>query len=339
MADLKFLTEHYLLLISARLDRRFVPAFVDVEPLGGASGGVRISGFSMFPHTDTFLRDMAKAVFGRRPVEFDLKVLVTMRPRFFEVATTSVKFYDAPKQTLPGTLTEALFGSVFRVFFKRGRYWYAQHPDGYCGYVPDADLTEVDEARYLRWKNGECAIALEPLKIGGCVVAPASRFVYEDNRAVSTKGRKYDVPRDSIRVHKPVQPKLVAKLRKAAEAFSRTKYLWGGKTVDGIDCSGFMQTLFLQQGIFLPRDASMQAAVGEVTGILPDRSDLLPGDLIFFINAKGKLYHVGVYVGNNEYLHSSRTYDVGVSSFATKHGEYSQTYDSDYAFGRRVHLL
>ncbi|MCL1474534.1 C40 family peptidase [Argonema antarcticum] len=77
-------------------------------------------------------------------------------------------------------------------------------------------------------------------------------------------------------------------------------YLWGGTLGPNYDCSGLMQAAFAASGIWLPRDAYQQEAFTQVIPI----EELLPGDLIFF-GSQEKATHVGLYLGNGSYIHSS----------------------------------
>ena len=87
-----------------------------------------------------------------------------------------------------------------------------------------------------------------------------------------------------------------------AFTFLNTSYLWGGKSVFGVDCSGFVQTVFRFFDIRLLRDASLQATQGEAVGFL---QEVRCGDLAFFDNAEGKITHVGLLLNDKEILHSS----------------------------------
>jgi cell wall-associated NlpC family hydrolase len=84
--------------------------------------------------------------------------------------------------------------------------------------------------------------------------------------------------------------------------FLNTPYLWGGKSVFGIDCSGFVQQVFKMFGIKLLRDAYLQAAQGTLVENI-DQTKL--GDLAFFQNENGKIVHVGIILENNQIVHAS----------------------------------
>ncbi|MBR1626219.1 MAG: C40 family peptidase [Bacteroidales bacterium] len=78
-------------------------------------------------------------------------------------------------------------------------------------------------------------------------------------------------------------------------------YQWGGKSILGIDCSGFTQNVFKFAGIKLPRDASQQANVGQDNCF----ENIKNGDLCFFDNKDNKITHVGIYLGQNKIIHCS----------------------------------
>ena len=79
-------------------------------------------------------------------------------------------------------------------------------------------------------------------------------------------------------------------------------YLWGGRSSFGFDCSGLCQNLYRQVGIEIPRDASMQSAVGRNLNFI---DEACPGDLAFFDNEEGKIIHVGILTSKNRIIHAS----------------------------------
>ena len=101
----------------------------------------------------------------------------------------------------------------------------------------------------------------------------------------------------------PTQPKKMDKpnLLKTALLYLNAPYLWGGKTPMGIDCSGLTQMTYRINGLSLPRDASLQAQLGETLSFI-DESEA--GDLAFFDDAEGKIIHVGLLLENHYILHA-----------------------------------
>jgi NlpC/P60 family/Bacterial dipeptidyl-peptidase Sh3 domain len=77
-------------------------------------------------------------------------------------------------------------------------------------------------------------------------------------------------------------------------------YLWGGTTGPNYDCSGLTQTAFASAGIWLPRDSYQQEAFVQPIAI----PELKPGDLVFFGTSE-RCNHVGIYLGEEHYIHSS----------------------------------
>ncbi len=87
---------------------------------------------------------------------------------------------------------------------------------------------------------------------------------------------------------------------KVATGFLGAPYRLGGATVKGIDCSAFVRKMYEFFDITLPRTAREQSVVG----VRVDRNDLVEGDLVFFRTRK-PIGHVGIYIGNNEFVHAS----------------------------------
>ena len=87
-----------------------------------------------------------------------------------------------------------------------------------------------------------------------------------------------------------------------AQKFLDVPYLWGGRSIFGIDCSGFVQLCARAAGKFLPRDASQQIQEGELVYFLPE---VQPGDLAFFGNEEGKIVHVGMMLDSERIIHCS----------------------------------
>jgi hypothetical protein len=93
-----------------------------------------------------------------------------------------------------------------------------------------------------------------------------------------------------------------AHLRAFAMMYLNTGYLWGGKSVYGTDCSGFVQQVFKLCGIRLPRDAYQQAEEGVHVNTV---DDAVRGDLAFFHNEGGRVTHVGIVLDDKQIIHAS----------------------------------
>lgn len=116
-----------------------------------------------------------------------------------------------------------------------------------------------------------------------------------------------------------------------AQDYLGTPYVYGGKSPRGFDCSGFVQYIYGQLGYTLNRTASSQLCNGL---IVPD-DELLPGDIVFFrgtSSESGISSHVGIYIGNGEFIHASSSRGVIVSSLAEGY------YEEHFLCARRVIL-
>ena len=85
--------------------------------------------------------------------------------------------------------------------------------------------------------------------------------------------------------------------------FLNLPYTWGGRSSFGYDCSGFVQMLYRQMGLYIPRDTKDQISWEKFKSIPIE--DLSTGDLIFFGIDKDKIRHVGLYLGDQKFIHST----------------------------------
>ena len=103
-------------------------------------------------------------------------------------------------------------------------------------------------------------------------------------------------------------------------------YYFGGTTPAAFDCSGYVQYVFAQAGISLPRTADVQYEVGTPIST----TDLVPGDLVFFSTYTYGASHVGIYVGDGNFIHASSSRGVTISSLGEAY------YSSRYIGARRI---
>jgi cell wall-associated NlpC family hydrolase len=168
--------------------------------------------------------------------------------------------------------------------------------DGYEGWCQQAHIEAIEEkdfsngtsfvAEYVN--NAEYNNQQMMLPFGSLVNLPTMK-----TNSFSYKGKTWEAKN-------AVNDELT--IRALAFPFLNTGYLWGGKSVFGVDCSGFVQTVFKYLDVFLPRDAYQQAAEGEVVGFLQEAKC---GDLAFFDNEEGRITHVGILLNDHQIIHSS----------------------------------
>lgn len=113
-----------------------------------------------------------------------------------------------------------------------------------------------------------------------------------------------------------------------ASSFLGTRYILGGASPSGFDCSGFTMYVYGKYGVNLTHSARAQSSVGTAV----DRANLQAGDLVLFKGATGNsIGHVGIYIGGNNFIHASNPSDgVKITSMSTSY------YQTRYVTSRRV---
>lgn len=175
--------------------------------------------------------------------------------------------------------------------------------DGYEGWVQANQLTVAEEVFTTDTYIG--CWAQKVLINGECIHVPICSPVYASKEQALHFGKteiRY-LSQDEKCYWKTGEAGLTqVNLETIYKKFLGSPYLWGGKSVFGIDCSGFVQQVFKMFGVKLLRDAFLQEKQGSLVETI-NQTKL--GDLAFFQNEKGRVIHVGIILENNRIIHAS----------------------------------
>jgi len=222
-------------------------------------------------------------------------------PRYAEgfamqVVEASAPLRRAPQPDAP-LETEALYGETVTVYDEsEGFAWAQLDRDHYVGYLPHAALGAPTEPTHrvsaLRTHAYPGPSVKLPPLMALSLGARLTIVGHEGDFAVTPDG--FHLWARHLAAVRSCEPDFVA----VAERFLETPYLWGGRTSEGIDCSGLMQTALTAAGVAAPRDSDMLAALGEPVAA-DGAAPLQRGDLVFW---KG---HVGVMRDAGTLIHAN----------------------------------
>lgn len=225
-------------------------------------------------------------------------------------------------------VSQGLLGMPVRILEKRDGWRRIQTPDKYIGWINGSvkAMTKPELEEYLQKpKIIVTAISTHSVSQQKDDAFPVSDLVAGNMLDVKgSKGKFYQVvypdgreayvrKSDAVETEKWLKGiKLTGKsIVNTAYRLMGVPYLWGGTSSKGLDCSGFTKTVYFMHGIILARDASQQVHSGKLIDDQGDFSAARPGDLLFFgtkaneENHKERVIHVGIYIGDNRFIHAS----------------------------------
>ncbi|HET9570225.1 MAG TPA: C40 family peptidase [Bacteroidales bacterium] len=202
--------------------------------------------------------------------------------------------------------TQLLFGEQVEILEVHENWLLVRNQaDGYEGWATEKMLTKVSEESLKTLNQQKSLLLRDPITVfqsvdSGVLHLPAGSRLFIKNKHFLTPLNTEIFPEKEI--EKLAYTKaLPDRILQTAYQFVNAPYLWGGKTIFGIDCSGLTQVAASVNGFQIPRDACDQALLGEEEFL----SLSLPGDLAFFANSEGRIVHVGIVCGQNKILHAS----------------------------------
>ncbi len=250
-------------------------------------------------------------------------------------------------------VSQALLGTVIRLLKKERGYYYIQNWDRYLGWISASSVVLMDSTDVSDWIRGPGVIYTA--NYGVVRERPGTRGRILVDLIPGARLKKLGMTGSWVRVQVPdgqegyvsregmVSEEAVASIQpdsdrvsSVAESFLGVPYLWGGTSAKGFDCSGFVQTVFRLNNKPLPRDANQIALEGKKVELDDDLSQLRRGDMLFFGSNPDRITHCGIYLGNQQFIHSSGW--VRINSFKEEDPAYNARLREILRAARRIPL-
>lgn len=304
----------------------FILAFLCFASLTTAEG-------SLFATKDTVRQTPQDTVPIRRltlqSLPAPLEPSAAMDERTYGVVTLSVASIRTQGRYPAEMATQALLGTPVRILERHDGWLRIQTPDNYTGYTKSGNVNEMSADAFAAWTDAPKIIFLAhhgfAYSRADRKSPPVSDLVAGNMlRLEGKKGAFYRVSypdgRTAFVLKAEAQPMdewlkhihlTAERVLATAQSFMGVPYLWGGTSSKAMDCSGFVKTVFFLHGLILQRDASQQCVTGEQIDITNGYGNLRPGDLLFFGKSRDRIRHVGIYLGNGEFIHEATQVKVG----------------------------
>ncbi|MGI6027128.1 MAG: NlpC/P60 family protein [Candidatus Scatomorpha sp.] len=207
-------------------------------------------------------------------------------------------------------------GTALIVESDTGSGWYKVNYDGESGYM-SADYLSFSETMDLTaqgWVDGSdvrmrAAAGTDSEIVRVTTYGESVEILGVDGEwyKVSAGGKTGYIRGDYVSFTEPDPSKAPAagsigeQIVAFAEQFLGTPYVWAGSSPSGFDCSGFVSYVFKNFGYSVNRTAASMYT----NGVAVDKSELQIGDAVFFASSSESIGHVGIYIGDGEFIHSS----------------------------------
>ncbi|WP_066616129.1 C40 family peptidase [Rufibacter roseus] len=202
-------------------------------------------------------------------------------------------------------ISQLVFGECYEVLQTQEKWQQIKNAtDDYEGWMDIKQHTSVTDVYFQEWKETKHARSMDVVQTvsgSGCVIPIGLGSVLPFFDGMNIKvGEEWMLYNG--RATNPNLPYRENFLQKIAMQFMKAPYVWGGKSVFGIDCSGFVQQVYGLCGYQLWRDAYQQVVHGQEVHFV---SQTRPGDVAFFDNEEGRITHVGIVLEDQKIIHAS----------------------------------
>ncbi len=201
-------------------------------------------------------------------------------------------------------VSQLLFGETFEIHLQEKQWLRVHtHADDYEGWIDEKQILRLDAGQFKSVQHSPCCLtdltATAFGKYGSLILVIGSTLPNYSGQHFSFAGESYHTDGD---VTDTGRNDLSGRIAWNAMKFAGMPYLWGGRSLFGLDCSGFTNVVFKLSGIRLRRDAWQQSEQGMLVSFIDQAR---PGDLAFFHNEEGKIIHVGILLEHNKIIHAS----------------------------------
>ncbi|MBN1853001.1 MAG: C40 family peptidase [Pirellulales bacterium] len=314
-----------------------------VTPRWRDDGILELTGFVEFQENrDMMARFLKQLGFDR--VENQIEVLPSKELKdqlYGFIATTHCFCFDRPTGDKE-VVTDCLLGEpVYLLKEAKNGFFLCHTVEGYTGYVDGKRIRRVDASEFSQYQTGpQIDMTQDFQQTNGPRIPIGSRIKWIKNGpngvvAKLPQGDEILVPSDQCVIQDGNPNPSIERILENAHRLLGTKYLWGGKTSDGMDCSGLVQVAFATEGIQLPRDSNQQIYLGKLTATRWYRQQMRRGDTLYFLGNTGKITHTGIYLGEGKYLESADP-GVQVTSLDPSDTNYNARRSASFAYAKRL---
>ncbi|NOZ40835.1 MAG: C40 family peptidase [Planctomycetes bacterium] len=312
-----------------------------VQAVTTATGNVRLQGYVEFSQTRAGLIGFLKTL-GFEIVDEELENLPAKglgKKAFGLVKTTHTLSYNRPTEPR-NVVTDCLLGEPLYLLREEGDYLLTHSGEGYLGYVAAADVYRVDAKAFDLYPTESSVRMIADHTLSTGLVIPTGallkRLPSDDGSVLCAlpTGAVVKISRAACEPSK-LPTAQIDRAIDVGKQLLGTPYHWGGKTSEGIDCSGLVQVAFASTGVHLPRDSNQQFLLGQLTATRWHRSGLRRGDTLYFLGLNGRIRHTALYLGNDRFLQAEMPV-VNIRSLNPAHDDYEAKRAESFAFGKRL---
>lgn len=316
--------------LTQQIQKHFVPDRrvdrLDVEGMIKQDGKLYLTGETTLPHAKDSLIRALEAEGYEVVDEVNTLPDAALGEKIYALSRHSVANLRSEKGHSQELATQVLLGTPLRVLKQDEEWYFVQCPDGYLAWLHGGEMALMTANEIQEWKvadrvvytaetgysyqtaNSESDRQGDLIK-GDILVRTETegqftKVNYPDGREAYVWSNELE----SFKTWLAANTYTFERTADLAKAQLGKPYLWGGTSPKGMDCSGFTKTVYWQQGLIIPRDASQQVKAGAAVDYDEQLSGLEAGDLLFFgryrEDGSEKITHVGIYLGHGAFIHS-----------------------------------